>query len=39
MPGHYRPATAPFDELQAPYGPVRLISPEDLLVDFQVMTA
>jgi hypothetical protein len=26
-------ARTPFDELQAPYGPVRLISPEDLLVE------
>ncbi len=26
-------ATTPFDELQAPYGLVRLISPEDLLVE------
>ena len=24
---------APFDELQGPYGPVRLVSPEDLLVE------
>jgi hypothetical protein len=26
-------ARTPFDELQAPYGPVRLVSPEDLLVE------
>jgi hypothetical protein len=26
-------AQPPFDELQAPYGPVRLINPEDLLVE------
>jgi hypothetical protein len=26
-------AQTPFDELQAPYGPVRLVSPEDLLVE------
>ena len=26
-------ARSPFDELQAPYGPVRLVSPEDLLVE------
>jgi hypothetical protein len=26
-------ARAPFDELQAPYGPIRLVSPEDLLVE------
>ena len=26
-------ARTPFDELLAPYGPVRLISPEDLLVE------
>jgi hypothetical protein len=26
-------ARSPFDELQAPYGPVRLVSPEDLVVE------
>jgi len=26
-------ARTPFDEIEAPYGPVRLLSPEDLLVE------